>query len=226
MRAMRFLLVLLVPFILLDAQAGPATVDLTLLPNDDTFVRDKPGERDVNLDGHGCQILITAEGFPTGVPVDVGYLRFDLSNLSGEVTSARLRVYNRVSPGSRVTVAAYGTVGDDWNGVTAGLGDEATLTWNNAPAEDRWLGEQAGASRPAWIEFDGPELAAYVNEQRAGDGLVTFRVQVTSTGLADICILEDRENGGGTGNLPELVVEVSAGRKTLYLPLITRWRVR
>lgn len=222
MKWTRFLFALVMPLMLIGAGPVPVAADVRLGPTDDTFVRDKAGQRDVNLNGHENQILVTAEGFPTGVPVNIGYLRFDLSDVSGSLGSARLRLYNQVSPGPRVTVAVYGVTSDDWNGPDAGLGDETTLTFANAPAEDGLLDEQAGAGHPAWIEFGGPALTAYVAAQLAGDGRVTFRIQVTSTGLADVCILEDRENGGRTGKVPELVLQRGTAGSTLYLPLVTK----
>jgi hypothetical protein len=131
-------------------------------------------------------------------------------------------MYNQVSPGPRITVAAYSTVDDDWNGADAGLGDETTLTFNNAPAEDSVLDERSGSSDPAWMEFSSSALTAYVADQLAGDGWVTFRVRVTSTGFVDINIYEDRENGGGTGKVPELVLEGPTEGALLYLPLVSR----
>ena len=193
-----------------------------LKPTDDTFVRDKQGQRDANFDGHEDQILVTAEGFPKGVPVNVGYLRYDLSDVRGDLTAARLRLYNQVSPGPDVTLAVYGTADDDWNGGAPGLGDETTLTLNNAPAEGGMLAERPGSAEPAWVEYEGAALTAYVAEQLAGDGLVTFRLVVTSSGFVDICILEDRENGGGTGKGPQLVLEGVTVGTTIYLPLVVK----
>jgi hypothetical protein len=222
MRWTRFVLVLLVPLVLLGIQSHPTRANAPLNPIDDSFVRDKeePYERDTNFDEHPDEILVTMEGVFKHVPVNVGYLRFDLTGVEGDVGAARLRLYNQIGPGPAIQVGVYATTSDDWNGAEAGLGDETTLTFNNAPAEDRLLDQQAGASDPAWMEFGGPALTDYVNSQIAGDGLVTFRVKMVSTGIVDISIFEDRENGGGTGNLPELVLEEPSSEPKLYLPLV------
>ncbi len=181
--------------------------DVTINPDDDSFVR--VSDPTSNFDEDAQTISVTAEGFPTGSPEDIGYLRFDVSGLSGTLTSARLRVYNRASPGPSVTVAVFDPGSDDWNGGTSGIGDETTLTYNDAPAPlgGTQLDSQAGSAMPAYMEFDSASLTTYVDDQIAGDGLVTFLLRVTSTGLSDLNFFEDRENTSGSGNLPELVLE-------------------
>ena len=207
MRGIRLWLATLLFLVLIGSRPAPARADEGIAPTDDAFVRDEDGQRDTNFDEHADQILVTAEGFPGGVPVNIGYLRFELSGLSGTLTSARLRLYNQASPGPSVTVAVYSTTEDDWNGAAPGLGDETTLTFNNAPAEAGLLDSQSGSSSPAWMEFSGSTLTAYVNDQLSGDEMVTLRVKVTSAGFADVNVFEDRENGGGTGHAPSLVLE-------------------
>jgi hypothetical protein len=220
MRWTKLLLALILPLVLLGAQARPTRADAHLTPTDDSFVRDKDGERDTNFDNDVDEILVTAEGFPVGTPVNVGYLRFDLSGIEGDVNAARLRLYNQLGPGPAIQIGLYATTGDDWNGAAAGLGDETTLTFNNAPGEGDLLDQQAGPPDPAWMEFGGTALTDYVVQQIAGDGQVTFRVKMVSTGFVDVSIFEDRENGGGTGNLPELVLEGPQGTSMLYLPFV------
>ena len=205
MKRIRLLLAVILLLLLASANPEPAFADATINATDDSFVRvSAPND---NFDEHADEISVTAEGFPTGVPEDIGYFRFDLSNLSGTLTTARLRLYNQASPGPSVTVAVYSTTSDDWNGAAASNGDETTITFNSAPAEDSLLDSETGSSDPAWMEFTSSALTTYVNNQLAGDKIVTFRVKVTSTGIADINLFEDRENGGGTGNVPELVLE-------------------
>ena len=217
----RVSLVLVWMFALSGAVPTPAAVETSLVPMDDALVRDKAGQRDINFDGHADEILVTTEGFPQGVPVDIGYLRFDLSGLSGTLTSAELRLYNQASPGSSVEVSVYSVADDDWNGAAPGLGDETTITFNLAPAEDSLLDAQPGAGDPAWMAFSGTALSSYVGDQLAGDEKVTFRIKVTSTGFVDIAVFEDRENGGGTGNAPRLVL-AGMVRSPIYLPLVIR----
>lgn len=184
---------------------------IALSPTDDTFVRDRAGFRDTNFDEHADELLVTAQGFPEGVPVDVGYLRFDLTSVSGPVSSVRLRLYNQASPGPNITVGVYSTADDDWNGGASDIGDETTLTFNNAPTETALLDSASGSAGPAWMEFSSSTLTEYVNNQVNEDDLVTLKLKVTSTGIADINVFEDRENGGGTGNTPQLVLGCLVG---------------
>lgn len=222
MKWARLLFALILPLLLLGAQSRPAQAETRLAPSDDSFVRDKqaPDQRDDNFDEHASQIQVTAEGFPQGVPVDIGYLRFDLSGVQGDVSAVRLRLYNQVGPGPAVVVGLFGATSDDWNGADPGLGDETTLTFNTAPGEGDLLDQQPGVTDPAWVEFGGTALADYVRAQVAGDGRVTFRVKMVSTGFVDIALFEDRENGGGTGNTPELVIEGAASEWLLWLPVV------
>lgn len=188
-------------------RADVASADTTRNPTDDTFVR--VSEPTTNFDEDSFTISVTAEGFPTGEPEDIGYLRFDVSGVSGTLTGATLRVFNRLSPGPSVTVAVYDQGSDDWNGAAGGLGDETTLTFDNAPAPlgGTQLDTEIGSAAPAWMEFSSAALTSYVADQIAGDGSVTFVLRVTTTGIADLNFFDDREDTGGTGNAPELVLE-------------------
>ena len=107
------LLVMVLPFMLIGARPEMAAADEILPASDDAFVRDKDGQRDTNFDEHADELLATAEGFPEGVPVDIGYLRFDVSGVSGAILEAELRLYNQASPGPEVTVTLYSTADDD-----------------------------------------------------------------------------------------------------------------
>jgi hypothetical protein len=222
MKWTKLLFALILPLLLLGAQAQPTQAETRLAPSDDSFVRDKenPDQRNDNFDEYEAQIQVTVEGFPQGVPVDIGYLRFDLSGVQADVSAVRLRLYNQVKPGPAVVVGLFGTTSDDWNGADPGLGDETTLTFNNAPGEGDLLDQELGVTTPAWVEFSGAALTDYVRAQVGGDGRVTFRVKIVSTGILDIAMFEDRENGGGTGNTPELVIEGAASESLLYLPLV------
>lgn len=205
-------LVLVLGVILVFAGRHPQLADAygTLVPNDDIFVRDKVGERDTNFDQHTEELHVTAEGFPLGDPVDIVYLRFDVSSFGGSVIdSATLRLYGQYNAPSMI-LAVFSTVSDDWNGGADGMGDQTTLTFNNAPEEDIQLDSAiTSTGSPGWWEFTGPQLRTYVEDQlpdNGGDGYITLRVRAVSTGIADIQNFEDREDGGGSGNSPQLVL--------------------
>ena len=64
MNRARFLLTLMIPILLIGAQATPTQAAVNLSPTDDGFVSTKAGQRDTNFDAHQDQLLVTAEGFP------------------------------------------------------------------------------------------------------------------------------------------------------------------
>jgi hypothetical protein len=84
------------------------------------------------------------------------YLKFDLSGLTGSVSSATLRLYVK----SLTAVAdriAYSVSTDTWT--------ESGLTYSNRPA----FGNPAGSVRvfgQGWVEFD---VTSYVMSEYAGD---------------------------------------------------------
>lgn len=216
MKQIRLVLALGMMLAFLSKHPQQIYADSTLVPDDDTFVRDGVGERDSNFNGDAEALHVTAEGFPFGVPVDIGYLRFNVASFNGSVVdTATLRLYGRYNaPG--MSVAVFSTTSDDWNGGDVDLGDQTTLTFNNAPGQDLQLDSPVTSTgSPGWWDFTGPNLKTYVEDQlpdNGGNGYVTLRLVAVSTGIADIQSFEDRENGGGTGNVPRLVLvgEVTA----------------
>ena len=75
---------------------------------------------------HGTEGAMAVRNFE-GTRQKIGYVRFDISNVSGDLTGATLSVYLTLSRRSR-TWGIYGLVDetlDNW--------DEATTSYNNAP---------------------------------------------------------------------------------------------
>jgi PKD repeat protein len=113
------------------------------------------------------------------------YVRFNLTGISGTVTSAKLRLWcTDASPDG-------GTVYP-----TSGAWDEATTSWSNAPAATGGAAGSAGAvSVGAWAEFDVTSL-------------------VTSNGQVDLLVADGNTNSAyyssreGTAP-PQLVVTTS-----------------
>lgn len=92
------------------------------------------------------------------------YLKFDLSGLTGSVSSATLRLYVK----SLTAVAdriAYSVSTDTWT--------ESGLTYSNRPA----FGNPAGSVRvfgQGWVEFD---VTSYVMSEYAGDKIVSLYIK-------------------------------------------------
>jgi PKD repeat protein len=110
------------------------------------------------------------------------YLRFDLSSLSGNVVSAKLRLFS--TDGSDVAGLVFPTTGA-WG--------ETTLTWNNKPGPSGPMITSKGTvAVGTWAEFD---LTSVVGTP----GILNLVLQSTST---NNCTYSSREGA----NPPELVV--------------------
>ena len=183
-------------------------------PIDDTWV--DLNDPDASKDGYA--LLIDYSYFPSYVVTRRTYLRFDLSGLTQDIGSdSVLRFRVGYAPfDTNLGLARLRITGDDWNGTTAGLGDETTLIWNNAPSVTTILDSQhvdpsiAGAD----IDFSGSALITYVNEQRSvngGDNIVSFAIEFScETGGcspigADSMAFDDREQFYSTGGPPQLI---------------------
>ncbi|HEY3014719.1 MAG TPA: DNRLRE domain-containing protein [Nocardioides sp.] len=109
----------------------------------EAFPRAPVGDTWVNSDSpatsYSTQSLLRSDASPVQRP----YLLFDLSNVTGQVVRARLRVYANTKSTTPVTL--YRTA-DGWT--------EAGLTWNSAPPPNAWLDDTPAWGAPGWVTFD------------------------------------------------------------------------
>jgi hypothetical protein len=112
------------------------------------------------------------------------YLKFDVTDLEGTVTSAVVRLY--VTDGSPDGGTLY-EVDGGWT--------ESGITWNNAPPIGGAPLGSVGAASPGWVELD---VSAVVN----GEGTYSFAL---SDGDSNSAYYSSREGA----NPPELVVTTS-----------------
>ncbi len=148
---------------------------LILTPTDDAYIRqDRP---DNNF---GSSTRLNADN----KPVTDFLLKFSITGVgTNTVQSAKLRLRN--VDGSNMGGAFYGALSNNWN--------EATITWNNAPAAGpTLLGTLGAVSNGNWYEINITPLVT-------GDGTVTIRVKSTSTNGAGYSSSEG-------ANVPQLVV--------------------
>ncbi|MBI3977136.1 MAG: DNRLRE domain-containing protein, partial [Chloroflexi bacterium] len=168
--------------------AVPTVVEtLTFAPVADARVNAKyPG------DNSGSDLFLMVDASP----VQESFLKFELTNLNGQVTSARLRLYVRnpsPSGGSIATVSDSG-----WS--------ESTVTYNNRPTIDGPVLSTLGAvSQDQWYELD-------VTDAIAGNGTVSFGIWSSSTNGADYA---SREDGAFP---PQLVVTFSSSSGSTPTP--------
>jgi hypothetical protein len=165
-------------------------------PTDDAYASSSEPAQTHDDDRLGVQASNLGSCSPTGI----AYLKFD-AGFSGSLSRAALWMYNTL-PSSTATVLGVHAVADDsWV--------ESTLTWNNAPPLGALLASAIPPASAGWMEFSSPGLTAYMVGEQGGDGIASLAVQVdTCSGdLVDVNVFEDRENTGGSGELPYLLLE-------------------
>ncbi|NUT97974.1 MAG: DNRLRE domain-containing protein, partial [Saccharothrix sp.] len=136
-----------------------------------------------------------------GSPIKRMFLKFVVSNVSGTVTSAKLRVHT-----DNVTGAASPN-GGTFKSMTNTTWSETGVTYNNQPAIDgATLGSLGSVAQNAWYEVD---VTSYVK----GNG--TFSIGVTSSS-GDGADYDSRESGSTTA--PQLVVTTGTTTTTTTPP--------
>jgi len=192
---------------------APARADSHLNPTDDTYV-DLNDPNPITPPGkNGYGLLSDYSYFPAFVVTRRVYLRFDLSTMSDDAyPGSLLRLHIIGAPFNTTGNLALWSTGDDWNGANAGNGDETTLTWNNAPAPITKIDTQPAGAVGTDIDFYSTALFSYIYNQRSangGDDIASFMVQwdsCSSCGFFDNITFEDREDYGGSGKPPELIL--------------------
>jgi hypothetical protein len=122
------------------------------------------------------------------------YLKFNVSDLSGSVQSAKLRLY--VTDSSKSGGSVY-WVSNNYDGTPSPWTEEG-LNWDNAPAiEGTALSSVEAASVDSWVEFD-------VTPAITGEAIYSFGLKTTSS---DAVYYNSKEGS----NKPELVVQLGTG---------------
>lgn len=109
-------------------------------------------------------------------------LKYDLSGYTGEVGSAKLRVYTAVADAPSVGIQFYGIENDSWN--------EQSVTWNTKPEMEHDIGSAGLNQTWKWVEVD---VTAFVKKQLAEDKIAGFGiVQLAPEGA--VAKVNSREN--------------------------------
>lgn len=177
--------------------APPATATT---PVSSTFVFTVEADSYVNAGSPNNNYGVSSSFRADASPVQRGYLRFNLQELSGFVADARLRVYAETNSGIGYDI--WSVADNGWT--------ESGITYNNAPAIGTLLDSSGGYSANSWTETD-------VTPQVSGNGLLSFALTTSSdTSLP----FSSRESS--SGNVAQLTVDVDAlkpGVVTLLSPL-------
>ncbi|MDN5204187.1 DNRLRE domain-containing protein [Fulvivirgaceae bacterium BMA10] len=173
--------------------AGTTTTDLSA--EADSFVR----SGSYGNDNYGTgNILIIKKSFNNDSYNRQAYFRFDLTSITGTITSAKLKL---VPSGNSANVASSNFeakfVSDDsWN--------ETGITWNNKPASGGLLDTKAGSTTTT--EWD---VTAQAQSEKAGDGKLSLLVQgVVNNGE---WIHYHSKEASVAANRPVLVVTYQSG---------------
>ena len=216
---MRTLLILIIAVAMTQA----AVADVVLNPTDDTMIGWNGHGLNWDENPEGIIVSSVAVGPPTYEKFSKAFFRFDLSQLIGTITDYEFRVYvNGADNWTSVTWrfafpdTSYTGFGDDWNGSDPGIGDETTLTHDNAPAglvpKIQFSNYENILSLPGWsttkhasqadqdVFFNAVILPAYT-----GDKIATLVVY--ASGLTQVATITDREGNPGNTFYPELILK-------------------
>ncbi|GAA3400936.1 hypothetical protein GCM10020370_07140 [Paenibacillus hodogayensis] len=150
------------PFLAVEAAGNPASVPgaVQLNPLEDTYVNG--GYAAGNNYGSSNVLLVKNYDADSNLNRQA-YMKYDLSSFTGEIGSAKLKVYAVDNENSTIGVQVYGMEDDSWK--------EATATWNTKPSADHYIATIDVGKTPGWYEID---VTAFVKRQKALDGKAGF----------------------------------------------------
>jgi parallel beta-helix repeat protein len=161
-----------------EAPPGPAVE--TFVPRDDAQVTESSPTTN-----YGTQTTLRVDASP----VTRSYLKFDVTGITGAISSARLRVHANSSSAAGFHV--HGAGDTTWS--------ESTLTYSNAPP----FGAAAGSSGSfASGVYAGVDVTSLVT----GNGTYTFVLSTSSTTAVSLASKESTEQ-------PQLVLEFTADQE-------------
>ncbi|MBO9632546.1 MAG: DNRLRE domain-containing protein [Chitinophagaceae bacterium] len=187
----------------------------TLTPVADAYVRD--GTNAAITHGTADSTLLITKVSPAGQLNNAreAYLRFNLSQVSGTVSSATLRVYGKIDGTSvaSVPVAVFPCSNTSWT--------ENALTWNNKPASGNTGLDTTTVTNTAYAYFTW-DVTAYVASELAAAHNDISLVMKSLTAHDPRIFFNSSE---ATANPPQLVVTVSSSgqqgqtQRPLVMPL-------
>lgn len=174
-----------------NAGPGPATEQtITINPVHDAYVRG--GIHSDAEFGVSDMYSIKVELSTVSDYDKRAYLKYDLSGVSGTVTSATFRIKIE-SLDSGVKNSLRPVSNDSW--------DEMTINWDNKPSNGSSLGTVTLTSVGEWAEWD---VTSFINSEASGDGEASFCILPHSQSVYDNAYYYSAE--AASGNRPELVV--------------------
>jgi endo-1,4-beta-D-glucanase Y len=171
----------------------------TLTATKDAYVRN--GEyADIAYGATDATLLSTKLNTATTTGFDrQSYIGFDLSSISGTITSAVLKVYGKLEDlrSTNIPVGVYAVSGTTWT--------EAGLTWNNKPAAATTALSSVTLT-DSTARYYNWDITAYVNSEKAAGRSAISLVLINSVISTPRLIFNSKETGS---NAPQLVVSTS-----------------
>jgi hyaluronate lyase len=174
------------------ADGGVPEANLSSLePAADAFVRD--GEYAET--SYGSEPVLVVETARAGLN-RISYLKFDISQISSTIQSAKLRIYARVDRDASLETELFAVPDESWT--------EEALSWNNHPGVSVSLGKVlVEGSEYKIYEVD---LSDYIKQAKAaGSQSVSIAFSNPASSTEQIQ-MSSREAGS---NAPELVIQTS-----------------
>jgi len=157
--------------------------------DEDAYVR---GGTNAN-DNYGVETLVRVKNASENT-TRIGFLKFDLSSIDGEIIDANLFVNGGVQSGSEsIDIGLFETT-DNWS--------ESSITWNDRPA----LGNQILAQTINQDSFSTHELCVSEYTQEANDNVVSFGLESISSGIEQLR-LRSKEDISNQSDSPFLLID-------------------
>ncbi|NJL57681.1 DNRLRE domain-containing protein, partial [bacterium] len=119
-------------------------------------------------------------------PENISYLKFEVQNLEGTISSAKLRLF----------VLDTNTFGFNVHRINDDSWAENTVTYNTRPAPGLFIGASGAVSANSWVEVD-------VTEYVTSEGVVSFALMAPNDAII-------RYRSRETISMPELIIETGS----------------
>jgi len=164
-----------------------SSTSVTLSPTDDSFILDNSVNTNKGADPTFSIKNVTKK---------VGLVKFDLSSISGQISSAAIELTGaNAATGGNVSI--YSIANDNW--------DEETVTYSNAPAKGSLLGSSSLGAAGTVYSID---ITNFVVAEQSGDDLVSLWINDNQSNGSRYDF-STKEAAGDVG--PKLVLEVNGG---------------
>ncbi len=174
-----------------EASAAPSTIStIVLSPVADAYVQDGTATN------FGASTTLRVKGSTVGSGFNrQSYLKFDLTAITGTITSAQLNVYGSLSAADTVPLSAYSVADTSWS--------ETGIIFSNKPAMSATALFTRSVTNTAAQTLNW-DVSSYV-ASKAGS-VVSFGLNAPSTTIGALFTGNSREAGT---NPPQLVVQVA-----------------